>query len=61
MVANKIELINELTNFVMNASDADNLIVSIFIAGMQAKENPLFGLSSKNLDRQPRNPPKQTA
>lgn len=32
------KLIDELTNFVQNSSNAENLIVSTFIAGMQAKK-----------------------
>lgn len=48
----KEELISELTDFVMASSDADNMIVSIFIAGMQAKGNMLLGAPAQESDRQ---------
>ena len=48
----KEELISELTDFVMASSDADNMIVSIFIAGMQAKGNMLSGVPAQESDRQ---------
>lgn len=37
----KEELIDELINFVITSTDIDNLILSTFIAGMQAKGKPL--------------------
>mgnify|MGYP006865374323 CR=1 FL=1 len=48
----KEELISELTDFVMTSSDADNMIVSIFIAGMQAKGNMLLSVPAQESDRQ---------
>lgn len=30
---------DEIINFIMESSDADNLIIATFIAGMQAKKN----------------------
>lgn len=51
MDTKKEELISEITEFVMNSSDTDNLIISVFIAGMRANGNVLFGISAeKNSD-----------
>ncbi len=36
----KEELIDELITFVITSTDTDNLILSTFIAGMQAKGKP---------------------
>lgn len=46
---------DEIINFVMQSSDADNLIIATFIAGMQAKKNT--SQCHKDDDRQPRKPP----
>ncbi len=45
MKCNKDELIKEIINFVITASDVDKIILSTFIAGMQAKENSLQNTS----------------
>lgn len=48
--SNKDELIKDIINFVLNSSDVDKIILSTFIAGMQAKENSLPNiLKDKNL------------
>lgn len=57
----KKELINELIDFVVNSSDADNFIVSVFIAGLKAKDNPLSDSSSSNCYSQTCKPSKQLA
>lgn len=46
---------DEIINFVMQSSDADNLIIATFIAGMQAKKNTIIQCH-KNDDGQPRKP-----
>ena len=43
----------------MQSSDADNLIIATFIAGMQAKKNT--AQCQKEDDRQPREPPTGSA
>lgn len=46
---------DEIINFVMQSSDADNLIIATFIAGMQAKKNT--AQYHMDDDMQPRKPP----
>lgn len=46
---------DEIINFVMQSSDADNIIIATFIAGMQAKKNN--AQRHDNDDRPPCRPP----
>lgn len=47
MNSTKDELMKEIIGFVINASNADQIILSAFIAGMQVKNNSTIELASK--------------
>lgn len=55
------KLINEITHLVMTSTDEDNLILSTFIAGMQAKGKHHLNANSKEMNKEPEKSSKQTA